>query len=85
MNVNVKTYWRRSPKGKRYLVKRYSRNVETRGNYNVPYMRQLPQSASNKKAIDQTLKAKKPGFRYSASGKNYYERRYNRSDNNTYL
>lgn len=83
-NVNVAKHYRTSEKGRQYVVRAYNRNVKNRGSYNVPYLRQLDHPIKNK-TMDATLKAKKPGFRYSNSGGGYYERRFNRSDSNDYI
>jgi len=82
--VQVSPHYR-NYKGKRVLVRTYNRNVKSeRGVYKVPYLRQLSEKPQNNIPMDLSKKAKKPGFRHSPSG-GYYERRFNRSDEDTYL
>ena len=82
--VRVNSYTRVS-KGKKISVSSHNRSVSERGDYNIKRTRQLPLRKRKTLLVDAQIKALKPGKRISKSGETYYERRFNRSDQDEYL
>lgn len=84
--VKVNSYTRFN-NGKSVSVSSHNRKVKkVRGDYKVLKLRQLdPIIRKANIPYDALIKAKKPGKRISASGKKYYERRFNRSDVNDFI
>jgi len=83
--AQVKSYTRRSRRGKIITVRSHHRRVKNpRGDYGIVKDRQLKRRSPNV-FVDAQIQALPPGKRKSKNHRVYYERRFNRSDSGKYL
>jgi hypothetical protein len=76
---------KRNVKGRLVNVRPHKRKYNPkRGDYRVEKKRILPPK-NESLVYDQIIQAKPPGKRISKNGKIYYERRFNRSDEGSWL